>query len=546
MAMATHNSRPYVERAIASINRSFEGSGRQFALIVADDASSDGTLSAVRRAPSSAAYQLTLGFKKASCVGESKNRASMMALPFLERFPWVLWMDDDDEMLPGRLRLIDEMEARGQKAGVGDWVHSLRGGDMVENIRGDWSIAHNAFSPCMTAIHRDLIPPDGRYFHHAPDDVHEDLVTHHLMALSGVPWCYHRGFDIHVYHRRDSSWSGDPTRTRQMLQNAMTYIRKFKSRTSIASFCTVAVGSGSVSEAVLMIRSLRLSGNDQPVYVVTDSAGSIQISGEEIDGVETVIDNSVDEKNLMFPAWGSHYKGTGLVPGAMLLKMVAIRRSLSNHPSTLYIDADQVVLRGIHDSISDHVGLSFEAPGSMESAVRACGWELRFFGCFNGGYGYFTRGALDLVDLWERDYLSNYDKSGRDDQHHGCFLDQACLDLFPSVRRVHAFHPGHNLSCRRLPMAKWPEYSGKPERLGEIGITGGHDLFFQGWPIVTIHQHFRSKAWDLGAKGIFTGALGASSSDVHASILGLINEGGPAPTQSLSTRPRTRYITKKT
>jgi len=468
-----------------------------------------------------------------------------MAKPFTEQFPWVMWMDDDDEMLPGRLQLLDQIESHGQKAGVGDWIHSFSDGVRKETVRGDWSIACRCFSPCMTVVHGSLLPADGKYFHHAPDDVFEDLSTHRLMELSGVPWCYHRADPVHTYHRRDSSWSGTSARSTELLKKSQDYISKFRSGTNIQSFSTIALGDHAVSEAMLMLRSLRITGNEQSVYVLTNSAGKPHIDGLGLFGVHTIVDDDLDSKNAKFPNWSKHYSASNLVPGAMLSKMQIIRETLRFHPNTLFLDADQVVLRQIHDCIDANVGLVHEGPNSMAWPVPPTTWEQHMLGSYNGGYMFVSRGALDVVGWWEEDYLTHYGRCGDDTAPHGSFTDQSALDVFPTRTTVQAFHRGHSVSVYRLPRDTWPQIRDGGGFSEKTGIVGGNDLFFHGWPMTTIHQHFRGAFWNTHGRELFCHALSLSSHDHHRQILDLITSGAPTPDSPLPIRPRVRYIEMK-
>lgn len=549
--MATHNSERFIERALNSINATFNGSGRQYALVIADDASSDSTLTKARRFQSTAAYRSTLGFTKASCVGESKNRASMMALPFLEQFPWVLWMDDDDEMLPGRLQLIDKMEAHGQKAAVGDWIHSFDGGSRRESITGDWSIANRCFSPCMTAIHGSLIPKTGKYFHHAPTNVYEDLATHTLMTLNGVHWCYHGGFNIHTYHRRGDSWSGMGDRSHEILKNSVEYMAGFRSTTSIRSFCTVAIGSHAISELRLMVKTLRLHNNHQPLMILTDPAGAIEIAGldltdEERGTTRIVVEYELDKKAAMFPEWSTKYQAANLAPAAMLSKMNVIQNAMSAFGNTLFIDADQIILREINEQISNGVGFVHEGPNTMSWPMGSVDWPIHFLGAYNGGMVFFDRSESDKVSWWADDYVKSYLWCGDDSKPHGGFNDQSSLEMIAATTPVHAFHRGYGVSVYRMERGIWPDVkAGNITFHNATSIVGGRDLFYQGWPMMTVHQHFRGQFWQSEGRELFTWALSMSSNPKHVQTLEWIREGMPAEDQVLSRRRRVRYLDSK-
>lgn len=541
VAMATHNSERFIERTLASINHAFKGSGREYALVIADDASQDRTLAKARGFASTAAHRSTLGFKKASCVGASKNRASLMARPFLDRYPWVLWMDDDDEMLPGRLELIDRMEAQGQKAAVGDWIHVLNSGDKQEMVSGDWSIAHRCFSPCMTVVHGSLIPADGKYFHEAPTDVYEDLSTHHLMSMAGVPWCYHRGLKVHAYHRRDDSWSGTGHKSTEILKTSVEYLKQFGNETSINSFSTVAIGAAAIDELRLLNFSLRRTGNRQPLLVVTDQEGLAAMPDLESDPlIEFHVIDWRREFCGSFPDWSTKYSAANLTPEIMLCKMAAMDAAAERFGSTLYVDCDQVFLREVTTS-PDGFGLVHEAPNSMAFPTPGSSWNIHFLGCYNGGMAYVNWRHIELVKRWAEKFKESYLWCGDIEKPNGGFNDQTCLEELVTEAEVFTpLHPGHSVSAYRLPRGTWPQVKMMGDFADRTQITGTHDLFFRGWPIVTIHQHFRGEFQHTDGADLFRTALAQSTKPEHVDILNMI---GPAP--ALPGRRRPRYIEQK-
>lgn len=549
--MAAHNSERFIERTLSSINATFEGSGRQYALVIADDASSDLTLQKARRFQSTAAYRSTLGFPKASCVGESKNRASMMAVPFLEQFPWVLWMDDDDEMLPGRLHLIDRMEEHGQRAAVGDWIHSFDGGARKEAITGDWSVANRCFSPCMTAIHGSLIPKSGKYFHHAPHNVYEDLSTHTLMSNRGVHWCYHGGSPVHIYHRRGDSWSGFGDRSTEILENSVEYIGRFRNETNIRSFCTVAIGSHAISELRLMVKTLRLHNNHQPLTILTDPVGAIEIADLDLTDDERgimriVVEHELDKMAAMFPEWSTKYQAANLAPAAMLSKMRVIEGAINEFGNTLFIDSDQIFLREINEQVTQDVALLHEGPNTMSWPMGSSDWSIQFLGAYNGGMAFFSRDSLDSVDWWRKNYLECYMWCGDDTKPHGGFNEQSSLEMIAASRPIHALHRGYGVSSYRLKRGTWSDVvDGRIPFETATSIVGGYDLFFQGWPMMTIHQHFRGQFWKTDGRELFSRALARSVNPKHIQTEKWIREGQPREEHVLSRRPRVRYREEK-
>lgn len=517
--MATHNSARWVLRTLDSIDRALVG--RRYALVVADDGSRDDTARIIRNAATQAEDRLIVALPKAPSVGESKNRAMRLARTFLPRYPWVAFMDDDDEMLSGRFtHLLEGMESEGQKAGVGDWLVDT-GTDRWEH-RGDWSIRERIHGPWATIIHRDLIPADGRYFVEVPSGLLEDFITHQRLArVRGVPWCYHGGAPVHVFNRRAGSATRNEEHARRMLADSSTFLARTtpETSTSIRSFCTVAYGVA-VPEASLLLRTLRITGNTQPIVVITDEAGARVLRGL-VDNVEVMVSEMDDSK---FAGADRVYgKGT-FNHAAILRKMDVISEAVRRHGSTLFLDADTVVLRRYHDVIREPIGICPELQRHAFPDPPPSTWLVaENFGHFNCGQVYVHRDARHVVDWWRDDYLKSWDQYKRDDLRHGCFNEQSSLDLFPLLSDVHVFHPGHNFVYTRVPRspAIVPQY---PEDfLSRMKLSVRHSIHFRGWPVMSLHAHFRAPTWAAHAVQVFRKLLTMSDDPVHREIASLVN-----------------------
>ena len=525
VVMASHNSARFIERALASIDASLAGK-RPYALVIADDASTDQTLRIARQFPMRAEERIIVGFPKAPGISESKNRAVKLARTLTDRFPWVAFMDDDDEMLGPRFSvLLDRMEAEGQKAGTGDWIIFPEGGHPGMK-HGDWSLRTGNYGPGQTIIHRDLLPRDGDYFAPVPRDVFDDSVTHYRMALSGVPWCYHGGEPIHVYHHRGDSFTRGPEHSKVMRRKTDDFLSSLPpTRTSIRSIATVAFGP-SVHEAELMVRSLRITGNHQPVVVLTNTDGASVVQGWGLENVEPML---VDTAALeaQFVDAPPIYNFSSLNLGAFLGKMQVLSEAVRRHGSALYLDADMLVLRLLTDVIDAPVGLTPERARSCHDG-RPSSWNNERPGYFNGGCVYASRDGLAAIEAWRRDYLRNWRRFGSDDGPHGCFCDQSSLEVLPLLGETHVFHPGHNLMYTRVPRDV-PDFSAtltSPEEvLARTKISVRHGLYFRGWPVVTMHAHFRTANWATDASKAFRRILGFSELAEHREIASLIDGG---------------------
>lgn len=520
VVMSTHNTRHLVRETLDSIDRVLGSGRRPYALAVVDDGSSDGTLSEVRRHTSMASDRITLGASKAPSVPEAKNRALRAARPLLQRYPWVLFMDDDDLMLPGRADLVDRMEAEGQRIGVGDWIYSAP--QCAQQVmRGDWSLSAGMYSPGMTCVHRDALPRDFAYFPPIPPDSMDDMVAHFARGLTGIPWCWHGGNPVHHYRRRPDSLTKSPEHSEQMIHRTRTFLaRRYPAtRTSIQSFCSVAFGPGSAREAVLMVETLRASGNDQPVTLLVDSAAEDVIAQSSLFGVRRILvdsgayDRPFSDSEIVM----SH---ANLRLGAFLAKMDAVTHALDGAGSTMYLDADTVVLRRYMDVIDAAVGLVPELPRfNTREGSTWNRWER--FGHFTGGQIYFDRSARRLVDWWRRQFLASWRNwfPPSMEHPHGCFVDQSCLDLLLlGGEEIHTFHPGHNFQYTRIP----------PTGAVEDVPVNGWGLYTRGWPVVSLHAHFRTRHWHTRAGLWMLEALASCQDEHHRDIAALVTEGLPS------------------
>lgn len=518
--MASHNSAKYIQRALASIDNALKG--RPYALVMADDASTDDTVKIARHFPMRAEERIIVTLPKATSIGGSKNRAVKLARPFFDKYPWVAFFDDDDEMLQGRFRtLLENMETEGQKAGIADWTHHLEGCSSSVKT-GDWSLHTKMFSPGMTMIHRDLIPRNGDYFVETPASVFDDIVTHHRLRLTGTPICYHGGDPGYVYHQRNSSFTGGPQKSAQMLQSSEEYLeRNFpSSRTTIASFCTVALGP-SVTEAEILVKSLRITGNDQPIVVLTDDSGARLVKDWGVAGVETMI---CDPSGYFshFQDFSSVYHDCSLNPGAFLGKMDVITETIKRHGTTLYLDSDVVVLRQFMDVIDAPIGFAPELSRSSKEKSQSS-WSTEKFGYFSGGYVYATREGLHIINWWRREFLKSWRWFGSASKPHGGFTDQSCLDLAPLFGCAHVFHPGHNYMYTRVAYSV-PPITAVEAAADNLKIQVGHGLYHRGWPLVTVHAHFRIPVWSSHMARALRQVIGLSKDPRHAEIYALISE----------------------
>lgn len=200
VVMATHQVGVLVTRALASVSQSL--AGFDWALVLADDASTDDTVSHALCTPVTASYRVTASYDKAPNLAAAKNRAVALLDQVPSDYDLVLFMDDDDEMLPGRVTLAQRMVEEGQEVAFGDLKVSTCGrGGTVAN--GGVRLWHRRFSPCASVIRRRWVT------HNFWQPCHglEDSYTFQLLRRQhDLAFCYHP-VAVHHYHRRPGSYS---------------------------------------------------------------------------------------------------------------------------------------------------------------------------------------------------------------------------------------------------------------------------------------------------------------------------------------------------
>ena len=256
--MATHNTEKYVADALKSVEEVCGKSGREYKLFVADDASTDSTFRIVDSHKSMASVFERKTFPKADNVGHAKNRAVEMAVQHIKPEDWVLFLDDDDMMLDGRLELVEAAERMGLKAAAGDFEH-------LDNITGSQfrvnnseAVSRSEFSPGTTVVSGALIPKSARYFYEVPDTCLEDYCTHELMRRNGLEWKHINTTSAVLVHRvRPDSFSRNHNKNLWLLNNSKEHVNEL-SRSTFLSSRTSTVRYNACDKMKATNRRLRL------------------------------------------------------------------------------------------------------------------------------------------------------------------------------------------------------------------------------------------------------------------------------------------------
>ena len=206
--LSVYNAEPYIARCLESLNESL--SGYDWILVYGDDQSEDdSTIEMARYARQLNCDKVHLfEFDKAKTVGQAKNRLIKEAHNYKKEYPYILFMDADDEMLPGRPKLAEYIENKNQYA-VGSYERLTVNNQKVimnNNKFGE----RMGFGPWATVFHCDFFQDDGLF----PEDEvcntgFEDIITwHHLKEIKNIdPIIAPLEDPVHRYIERNGSTS---------------------------------------------------------------------------------------------------------------------------------------------------------------------------------------------------------------------------------------------------------------------------------------------------------------------------------------------------
>lgn len=201
-----YNVEPWLERCLESVEAALAGT--RWALLLADDASTDRTWELIRAHRSHAEVVRRQRFPKAANAGQAKNRALGLGLSLRKAYPAILFMDADDVMPRERVTHL----LRGAVEGAHPLVHgALRFNAAVADVEAGAVVPptedqHHRLNigPPATVVHESLVPPDGRLFCEDLDAL-EDGELLCRWELAGIVSAPLPGPVIHEYWPRTGS-----------------------------------------------------------------------------------------------------------------------------------------------------------------------------------------------------------------------------------------------------------------------------------------------------------------------------------------------------
>jgi glycosyltransferase involved in cell wall biosynthesis len=500
--MATHNTGERVKKALKSIEDCLEG--WDWVLCIGDDASKDDTFDIIREHKSSADHFLRVQFDKAKSASpaEAKNRVLAMGKQYREKYPWVLFMDDDDIMLPARIeKLLPFAIKNGHKFAVGDYdvIFEKTGATRDISITNVCDDTEFKFGPWSTVIHSSLIPEDGKFFSEKVE-AHEDALKFWDLRVGGVHIAPYSCGSVHTHIIREGSQQDSSLYDEEKHLKMESVYQKLKGAkglpaTNIESFSFVATDN-IWKEASVLIYSLR-QYHKQDIYVVCDTELKKKLKEQFDDNVHYIVGldpedkKEINEKHFGKPfseIW--EYEVVFHNPECTWSKMVAMEHALKNHKNTMFLDSDLFLVGAIEENFTNEIVLS---PHFGEQNIPSFdGFQYENMGIFNTGYLFCS--DKDFPRYWRDDIFLDRSK----------WIDQQGINyIYERYRDVGIFHEGHNFGFWRAVLKTREESIEKAHNSDVdsyrefLGVqVGERAAWVNGFPIKSFHFHLFNKMYD--------------------------------------------------
>ena len=205
--LSVHNSEKYLERCLKSIDDSLNQ--HDWILLYGDDGSTDGTNTILAKYARSLTCDKVKSYEydKARTVAEAKNRLVKASQKYKKQYPYILFMDSDDEMTRERPKMAETAEKQNSQYVVGSWEKVEKNKKSI--ISGEQSIKKLCFGPWATLFHADMLPSDGVFFPEGEfvNTGYEDVLTwYHLKYMEQQRPVLHESENpVHRYIIRSES-----------------------------------------------------------------------------------------------------------------------------------------------------------------------------------------------------------------------------------------------------------------------------------------------------------------------------------------------------
>tara|TARA_B100000959_G_C14977713_1_gene622220 strand:- start:99 stop:986 length:888 start_codon:yes stop_codon:yes gene_type:complete len=209
--LSVHNGENYMKRCLASLDEALVG--RNWVLLYGDDESEDeSTIELARYARALTCDKVHLyEYNKAANVGTAKNRLIKECHNYKKDYPYILFMDVDDQMLVERPRMAHTASAQEKGFVVGDWENETLEAKESKYLKAENVSSGLNYGPWATLFHHSFLPEDGLFF---PEDElsncgYEDCLTwYHLKYIENKIATPHlSGQPVHKYISRENSVS---------------------------------------------------------------------------------------------------------------------------------------------------------------------------------------------------------------------------------------------------------------------------------------------------------------------------------------------------
>ena len=168
VVISTNNSSNYIKRCFDSIVNSLQN--EKWMLVLSDDGSNDDTYEKVLDLSKDFIKKIVKN-QKAKNVAQAKNRALQLTCEFKEEYPYIMMMDIDDEMLPGRVKILDFLIEKNEKFVVGNFY--VTDSNKVREVNVDM-LTMPKFGAWATVFHQSLIKENENFFDEN-FDLYEDI-----------------------------------------------------------------------------------------------------------------------------------------------------------------------------------------------------------------------------------------------------------------------------------------------------------------------------------------------------------------------------------
>tara|TARA_Y100000310_G_scaffold265728_1_gene276927 strand:- start:1606 stop:2436 length:831 start_codon:yes stop_codon:yes gene_type:complete len=205
--LSVYNGEQHLNRCLNSLNAVLNN--YEWVLLYGDDGSKDdGLVELAKSARDLSCQKIHLyQFDKAKTIGQAKNRLIKEMHNFKKDYPYILFMDADDEMLPERPLMATTAESQNSQYVIGGWE---RARENDKNIFSSEKVLNDlSYGPWATLFHADFFTENEAFF---PEDEgcntgYEDILTwHHLKYIQKQEATPHQsGNPVHRYYIHDES-----------------------------------------------------------------------------------------------------------------------------------------------------------------------------------------------------------------------------------------------------------------------------------------------------------------------------------------------------